>query len=249
MGVHGSVAKKKDEESFCFHFSKQGYITASMNYTLINPQENDASFILILSEIKHCIQKIKEETKKRKIHINRMALSGTSAGGHLALLYAYKCTEESCIPLAFVAQRVGPVDLTQIFNFSANLIDSIHLTRKSGKVHPKEKELTQLIHAITGQEKVAAQLTDKQTIDSLILLGSPIRYLNENSVPGVFAYGEKDMLIQLIHPTLLANAYDSLKLPYEMILFPNSDHLLLDDPDCAKQYIEKIESYAKEYFK
>ena len=48
------------------------------------------------------------EAAKLGYPVNEMAIGGGSAGGCLALLYAYRDTAESPVPVRFVFEAVGP---------------------------------------------------------------------------------------------------------------------------------------------
>lgn len=59
---------------------------------------------------KNCINAIYEKTSELGYTIDKMATSGYSAGGHLALLYAYSRPDAAAIPVKLVFEEVGPAD-------------------------------------------------------------------------------------------------------------------------------------------
>lgn len=59
-------------------------------------------------EIKESIPIIKREAEKLGYHLNEMAISGGSAGGTLAMLYAYRDAKESPIYVKLMFEMVGP---------------------------------------------------------------------------------------------------------------------------------------------
>ena len=74
-----------------------------------------------------------------------MAISGVSAGAHLALLYAYGFGNNSPIPIKFIINICGPVTLDDYYyiqlenlNDTLDNIDSksIKKAREAGKVIP-----------------------------------------------------------------------------------------------------------------
>lgn len=85
-----------------------GYVTAGINYTL-NSDKNPAANVYTMSmEIKESMPFVIEEAAKLGYKIDRMAMSGGSAGGCLALLYAYRDAAESPVPVRMVFVGVGP---------------------------------------------------------------------------------------------------------------------------------------------
>lgn len=93
-------------------YAKYGYITATLSYTLLLENYTDSNIFKILDEITACIQSIKDELISRNFDADRLelALGGTSAGAHIALLYTYSM-KNSPIPIKFAIDIVGPVSL------------------------------------------------------------------------------------------------------------------------------------------
>lgn len=85
-----------------------GYVTAGINYTLFNEENPDANVYTQSMEIKESMPYIIEEAKKLGYNIDRMAMSGGSAGGCLALIYAYRDADTSPVPVKMVFEGVGP---------------------------------------------------------------------------------------------------------------------------------------------
>ena len=65
-----------------------------------------------MDEITACIQSIKDELISSNYDATKLelALSGTSAGAHIALLYGYSIAN-SPIPIKFMIDIVGPVSI------------------------------------------------------------------------------------------------------------------------------------------
>ena len=60
------------------------------------------------NEIKNCVDAINEKCQELGYRVTGMATCGVSAGGTLAMNYAYTSGEYSAIPVKFVFQLVGP---------------------------------------------------------------------------------------------------------------------------------------------
>ena len=119
--IHGGAwmgGDKKDIEYACRRYAKQGYVTATMNYSLLSSDSPDVTVHTMTDEIDECIRAIQTYCKERGVTLRAMMLSGQSAGGHLAMLYSY--TYDSVIPIAFIAIQVGPTDLDYLLGSAAD---------------------------------------------------------------------------------------------------------------------------------
>ncbi|MBR2962614.1 MAG: prolyl oligopeptidase family serine peptidase, partial [Lentisphaeria bacterium] len=200
-------------------------ITASMDYSLVS-DKNDVTIKTMLDEITACIAALKQRLAKEGCQAPKLAVGGFSAGGHLALLYAYSRASESAIPVAFVFDKVGPVSFHMEFwgdRIAAMLIG--YGARVA--VDPKKLDTPEL----------------KAAADTL----SPLHFVNEKSVPTVFAYGGKDDLVKPIHRDELAKALETHHVPNVRVDFPNSNHMLWDDPDSTETFRKAVLQYCDKY--
>ena len=94
-----------------------------------------------------------------------------------------------------------------------------------------------------------AEDCSKELLDSIKLQASPVCYISDSTaLPTIFAYGGKDWLIIPEHYHALQKKYDSLGRPYDLIVFPNSSHDLMQDKDCIERYDSTLNAYCKKYF-
>ncbi len=230
--VHGGSWLGGDKEwhhGDCYNWVKKGYATATLNYSFLN--EKNVSFVTMVDEIESCVRHILDFAAKKGAHIRQMAIAGTSAGGHLAMLYAYNHSHP--IPLLFEAIKVGPSDFRVLFPHENKM---------------KTEDLKNLVFCCTGKQMVVGDYSKKQ-IDSVKLQASPVNYINKSTaIPAIFAYGEKDDLIKPEHYRALSVKYDSIGGTYNLIVFPNSGHNLLGDKDCSERYDSTLTVYCKRYF-
>ena len=228
--IHGgswTEGKRGDMAYACKYYAKNGCITATMDYSLVS-DKNDVTIKTMLDEITACIAAIKKQLEKEGYHAPKLAVGGFSAGGHLALLYAYSRASESAIPVAFVFDKVGPVSFHREFwgdRIAAMLIGY------GARIQVDPKKLD------TPEMKAAA--------DSL----SPLHFVGPKSVPTVFAYGGKDDLVKPIHRDELAKALEEHHVPNVRVDFPNSNHMLWDDPDCTETFRKAVLRYCETYMK
>ena len=76
---------------------------------------DDASLSILrdLDEIDACIKAIKEALVELDLYNanTKLAIGGASSGAHLSMLYSYSRGNASALPISFVIDAVGPVDI------------------------------------------------------------------------------------------------------------------------------------------
>ena len=228
--IHGgswTEGNRGDIAYACKYYAKKGCITATMDYSLVS-KENDVTIKTMLDEITACIAAIQKKLKKEGYNAPKLAVGGLSAGGHLALLYAYSRASESAIPVAFVFEKVGPVSFRKEF-WGADI--SAILIGYGARIPVDPKKLD-------APETVAAA-------NSL----SPLHFVGPDSPPTIFAYGGRDDLVKPIHRDELAKALESHHVPNIRVDFPNSNHAMWDDPDCTEAFRKAVLQYCETYMK
>ena len=228
--IHGgswSSGSKDEMLGECVALASEGYITATMSYTLINDENRDTySVMTVLDEISLAIEAIKNFSDEKGLNITKMATSGYSAGAHLSMLYSYSRAQESAIPLAFAANKVGPSDFT---------------TEAWGEAGPRIAQM------LAGTE-ISNQYLQEGKEKELIELVSPSFYVNENSIPSLFAYGGKDKTVPIGNGESVKKAFEESGAVHDFILFPLSDHILIFTPVSSIKYNLKLKEYCNKYF-
>ena len=90
--IHGgawSGGSRGEMDFACKRYAKAGYMTATMEYSLLSEKHPDITIDTMIHEIDMCIDALRDELSERGITADKLALFGGSAGGHLSLLYAY----------------------------------------------------------------------------------------------------------------------------------------------------------------
>ncbi len=118
--IHGGAwvsGFKSDVNPYVYEFANKGYITATVKYTLLNRTMNDRSLSIFrdLDEIDACIKAIKSALNDLEFDTSKtnLVIGGASSGSHLAMLYSYSRGQNSAIPIRFIVDAVGPVDIKQ----------------------------------------------------------------------------------------------------------------------------------------
>lgn len=230
--IHGGGWSAGDKSDFAFMreaTTNLGYIYVSINYQLTT---SGAIYTDMLLDIDLAIQFLYDHAEEYYIDTTKMALLGSSAGAHLAMLYGYKMTDASAIPITLVVSQVGPSDLSDINYFSESIDDSV----------------VGMASALTGVDVVYENYANG-TFDPAILDASPVTHLTYGKPATILAYGMLDHLVPYSNATTIKNALDSYGIPNELITFANSGHALTANLDQASfdLYQTKLVEYLENY--
>ncbi|MDR1805432.1 MAG: alpha/beta hydrolase, partial [Clostridium sp.] len=107
--LHGGFWCSGDKSSysgFCATYAAQGYACVTMNYQLLSQYafigtDNGVRCQNMLDDMTAAITAIKNLLESNGRQVDKLALRGYSAGGHLSATYAYTCADISPIPIAF----------------------------------------------------------------------------------------------------------------------------------------------------
>ncbi|MBO7090109.1 MAG: alpha/beta hydrolase, partial [Lentisphaeria bacterium] len=210
------------------YYGKKGCITATMDYSLVSEKHPEVTIKTMLDEIAACTAALKKQLEKEGYHVSGMAIGGTSAGGHLSMLYAYSRGKDSAIPIAFVFEKVGPVSVSSDFW--------------------DEKTAAALIGYGAGIKVDAGKLDDPEIVAAADSL-SPVHFVGPDSPPTIFAYGGKDTLVKPVHRNALAKALGEHHVPNRCVDFPNSNHALWDDAESTEVFRQAVLEYCVRYMK
>lgn len=227
-----TTGDKSDDTAMLQWLCSKGYVAAGINYTL-RTDENEASVYSQSVEIKEAMPIVVSEAKKLGYNLNEMAISGGSAGGTLAMLYAYRDADKSPIPVKMMFEAVGPS------SFFAEDWDVYGLDKNS-------EAAAGLFGIMLGSE------IDKDKIgtDELQEIMKPISgyaWVNENSVPSVIAYGKYDKVCPFKTVSHLVNALEEHQVDYQYFEAPHSGHGLQNDAKVYEEFMATVVSYLGKY--
>ncbi len=230
--IHGGEWIRGDKSTFtqtAMDYCEQfGVAAATIGYRFLNA---DTTMPVLLEDIGAAIEKICKTAKENGVKITRVALRGHSAGGHLAMLYAYSCAHTCCVPVGFVCSTSGPTDLTDDNYFSP------HIALGKDKVE-------MLFSYAIGKNYTYETRKD---FAEEIKAGSPLYLVNENTVPTLLQHGEKDCIIPYSNAVSLDAALTHCGVTHDFVSFPNSSHGLDNDPDCTAQADALFAEYISKY--
>ena len=234
--IHGgsfNSGTKEDGEVWCKYYASKGYITASLDYSLQTVQE-DASLVRMNTEIKECVNAINEKCIELGYTLDGMATCGVSAGGTLAMNYAYTCADSSAIPVKFVFQLAAPADFEP---------DDWNILKKVDNLDT-DAEFLSMMTGVDITEKAIHSGEYKQYVDMI----SPARLVSENSVPTLMGYGLKDHLVPGKLKYKLVSALEENGVQYDYFEFPHCNHGMYRDLNILEQFLKQSLVYCKTYF-
>lgn len=227
--------KSEDEEILAWLCSK-GYVAVGINYTL-RTEENDASVLTQANEIKDAMPVVVEEAKKHGYDINAMTISGGSAGGALAMIYAYKYAEESPVPIKLMFEMVGP---------SSYYVEDWGIYGLDQDTDESREAAAGLFGVMAGVELTKEQIKDGSYQEYMKPISS-FMYINENSVPSVLLYGTEDKVQPYKGVRHLKQALKDNEVDYKMFVATHSGHGVQNDDKVMKEYMETVEEYLDKY--
>lgn len=214
----------------------KGYVSAGINYTL-RTDENDKSVYSQSMEIKEAMPKVIEAAEKYGYNIDKMAISGGSAGGTLAMLYAYRDAADSPVPVKMMFEAVGP---SSFYRSDWGVYGLDQETNES------RKAAADLFGIILGT-KIDVSILDTPEYDEQIKPISAFMWVDENSVPSVIAYGAHDRVCPFESAAHLVNALKENGVDYKYFEMPHSGHGLQNDDKIYEQYMNAVEEYLDKY--
>lgn len=218
--IHGGawVAGNKDEYKSALKTACDdlGYAAAAINYRYLS---ETVSLHDIADDIDLALKKIKEKGAEKGININKVLLTGSSAGAHLAMFYAYSRKNTAPITPAAVVSNCGPTDLSDDnFYYNADL----GVNSELGKF----EDIAYLFSCAGGQKFT---YETRATAKEALLKVSPIYYVSADTVPTVINHGQKDTIVPFSNATAIVEKFKEYGVKYDFNIYPNSGHSLNND--------------------
>jgi acetyl esterase/lipase len=196
--IHGGAWSSGDKSEFnsikpILDSTLNNYAYVSLNYRLFDANSGKNRFPTQEQDIQLALNYVRSKQKKWRVS-NRVVLVGASAGGHLALLHAYKNNE-----LKFVKACVAYFPPTELSSYySANQLSTL------------------VLHGVlNGSPTEQAQAY----FDS-----SPVNFITENSVPTLFFHGTADEIVPISQSELLKDKLTEHDLKHQYSIFQGEGH-------------------------
>ena len=206
--------------------AERGYVAATINYRYANGKSVACEDIL--DDIELALNCIKNTCKEYGIDVNKVMLSGGSAGGHLSLMFAYTRADTSAVKPVAVASYAGPTNLKD-----ENFYTTKHV-----------EDVKKMISKISGTDLLNNGVNEcAEKLD----LASPLFYVSEGAVPTLIFHGLKDDVVPYSNAIALYEALGLSGVRAEMVTFENSGHGLESDPEKWKRTEELVFEFMKTY--
>lgn len=183
-----------DNEQFNRYMAARGYTVVAIDYRHA-PQ---FQFPAQLVDVQTALTFIRQHAADYEIDVDRMALMGRSAGGHLAMLAAYP---PDAMPVRAVVNYYSPVDLTAGYNAPPN---------------PDPINSRAVLRAFLGGTPAE--------LPNVYQLASPISYVTRPLPITLLIYGGRDHLVQSKYGRALYERLRAVESPASFIEIPWAEH-------------------------
>lgn len=207
--VHGGAWRGGSKDDMPLNrLVKAGYSVASVNYRL----STQARFPAQVHDIKAAIRFLRQLAPRYKFRSDRMAIAGSSAGGHLAALVgttnnhrALEGKVGTCLDQSSKVQAIidlfGPTNLTTILNQSTP-------------------------HGLSVRKPALDLLLGAQPEDApeLAKLASPVEHVDAADPPLLIIHGDQDPQVPINQSHELAGKYKQFGRPFEFEVINGGEH-------------------------
>ena len=230
LSIHGGGWTSGDKEVYrdanAYYSGELDYVAAAINYRFASASVDAFD---IMDDITSALSFIKARALRKNININKVLLTGLSAGGHLALLYAYSRVEEAPIKPTAVMSLSGPVDLTNK--------DYVSLPIWQYAIYP-------LFSNVSGY---AFDASTYETAIPYLEAVSPLNYVDSHTVPTIIAHAPNDPIVPFSEAQRLNDKLTEEGVEHDFFVFLNSGHTLQNDPLIYQESQEALLDYAQRY--
>ena len=232
--IHGGAWIAGDKESYDsgmnYGASELGIATASVNYRYIS---NDIDILDILDDIGAALAKIRQKGAEVGVNINRVLLTGDSAGGHLSLLYAYARKNTAPVTPVAVISNSGPTDLYDDNYYHNNALGDTAI-------------ICDLMSKACGQRFT---YETKESAKSALNSVSPIAYVSADCVPTVINHGNADTIVPFSNAQTLDALLTQYGVEHVLNVYQGADHDLGKDDAARKRADELLFGYIDRFLK
>lgn len=232
--IHGGAWIGGDKSSYeggmNYGASSLGIATASVNYRYLS---EDVDLHDIIDDIDAALAQIKKKGAEVGVNINKVLLTGDSAGGHLSLLYAYSRKNTAPITPVAVISNSGPTDLyDNNFYFNNAMGDTAAICDLMSKACGKR---------FTYETKDSA----KAELYSV----SPVAYASADCVPTVINHGDSDTIVPFSNAVTLDALLTQYGVEHELNVYNGANHDLGKDEEAKDRADELLFGYIDRFLK
>ncbi len=232
--IHGGAWIAGDKEAYAggmnYGASNLGIATASLNYRYIS---EDIDIFDILDDIDAALAEIKEKGAEVGVNINKVLLTGDSAGAHLSLLYAYARKNTAPVAPVAVISNSGPTDLYD---------DNFYHNNALGD----EAVICDLMSKACGQRFT---YETKESAKAALYSVSPVAYVSADCVPTVINHGTADSIVPFSNAQTLDALLTQYGVEHVLNVYDGADHDLGKDDEAKDRADELLFGYIDRFLK
>ena len=215
--VHGGAWMEGDKADFTQFVAVlqqrlKGYAVVNINYRLATLDANH--FPTQEQDMKAAVDFLISKTSAYSIS-DKFVLLGASAGGHMALLQAYKYEQPK---IKAVVNFFGPTDMTAFYNSSGN---------------PIIQFLLQTLMA--GVPSAGSALYSSS---------SPVTYVKAGTPPTLILHGDLDEVVPYSQATILKAKLEAAGVPHQLVTYTGLGHDIWP-ADKINDAFSKVEAFVK----
>lgn len=227
-----TTGDKSDDASMLEWLCSKGYVACGINYTL-RSDTNQASVYTQSMEIKAAMPVVIDEAKTLGYNITEMTVSGGSAGGCLAMIYAYRDADESPVPVKLMFEMVGPS------SFYAEDWGIYGLDKNS--------EAAAELFGVMGGVNLTPEMIDSREYVERMRPISAFMWITEGSCPSILLYGTHDKIQPWNGVRHLVGALQDNGVDYKLFEAPHSGHGVQNDDKVFEAYMNTVVEYLDKY--
>lgn len=232
--IHGGAWIAGDKESYEggmeYGATELGIATASMNYRYIS---EDVDLLDVLDDIDAALAEIREKGNEVGVNINKVLLTGDSAGAHLSLLYAYARKNTAPVTPVAVVSNSGPTDL-----YDDNFYHNNALGDKT--------VISDLMSKACGQKFT---YETKESAKDALYSVSPVSYVSADCVPTVINHGNSDSIVPFSNALTLDALLTQYGVEHVLNVYEGADHDLGKDEAAKDRANELLFGYIDRFLK
>ena len=201
---------KTDDAGTLEWLCSKGYVAAGINYTLFSEEHPDTNVYTQSMEIKEAVPFVIEAAKQAGYNIDKMTVSGGSAGHTLAMIYAYRDGKEAPVPVVFTYGGVGSSSFYQedwgIFGLDQD-----------------DEACAVMFSVMSGNKNSPEEIRSGEYLKKVKSIAAS-EWIYDNPIPTVVAYGKYDKVQPFAASIKLETALKENHVDYKYYVLPHSGH-------------------------
>lgn len=218
--IHGggwSEGNKRDLSFLAKRFQKKGFAVANINYRL-SPATDD-NYNMQLDDVASAVALLHDRSDTYSFSKNRFYTMGHSAGGHLALAYAYTRNSGNLVKAA--SGLAAPTNLHSMAYYNPVLYEGL-LTPYLG---------APLSSSTSERYKNA----------------SPYFQVNAGSVPTILFHGQLDVVVNVDQAQGLISQLKKFDIPRKLVVYPLTFHDWWSNGDFLNNTVDEAVTWFNKY--